>query len=82
MTIITDIQAQIVACLLSGITLNVGKIMYSEWRYFRNYGGTYLLLPSLITELCKRAQVEECATDTWVPQGPRIFPLKFIGEGA
>ncbi|KAF3642805.1 hypothetical protein FXO38_20914 [Capsicum annuum] len=35
-----------------------------------------------MVELCKRAQVEKYATDTWVLTGPRIFSLKFRGEGA
>lgn len=59
----------------------MGQIVISEWRHFKNQGGTLLVFPSLITELCKKAKVKEYGTDTWVHPGPYIFPLKIWGEG-
>lgn len=64
MTIVTNMQARTVAYLLSSISLNMGEIMYSEWRYFRNHRGTHLLLPSFIIELHRRVQVKEYDIDT------------------
>lgn len=81
-TTVTDMGAWILACLLSSVTLNIGQIVISELRNFTNHEGTLLLFLSLITELSKRVQVEECVKDTWVHPGPRTFPLKFLGEVA
>ncbi|KAF3645625.1 hypothetical protein FXO38_19562 [Capsicum annuum] len=82
MTIVTEDQARMVACILSGISLNVGELVSSEWQYFQTHRGTLLLFPSLITGLCKRAGVVEYAADTWVCPGSLICPLKFRGKGA
>ncbi|KAF3681585.1 hypothetical protein FXO38_01640 [Capsicum annuum] len=81
MTIVIDLQ-WIVACILSGITLNMGEIVLLKWRHFKNHRGTLLLFPFLITKLCKRANVEEYSIDTWVYPGPCIFLLKFQDEGS
>ncbi|KAF3629780.1 hypothetical protein FXO37_28763 [Capsicum annuum] len=82
MTMITDMRARMVACILSSISLNMGEILILEWRYFKNRGGTLLYFPSFIAELCKKIETEEYVEDTRVHLGPRIFPLKFWGEGA
>lgn len=68
--------------LLYRIILNVGEIVISYWRYFKNQGGMLLLFPSLKTKLYKRAKVEGYVKDTWVHPSSSIFPLKFWGRGA
>lgn len=42
MTIVKDLQARVVAYILSGIPFNMGEIVLSKWRYFKNHGGTQL----------------------------------------
>ncbi|KAF3676478.1 hypothetical protein FXO38_04263 [Capsicum annuum] len=36
-TIVTNIRARMVACILSGISLTAGEISLFEWRYFKNH---------------------------------------------
>lgn len=67
--------------MLSVIALNVGEILISELRYFKNHGGTYLLFPSFITKLCKMVEVEKYVVGTWAYLDNLICLLKFIGEG-
>lgn len=81
MTIFIDMQARMVACILSKITLDMDKIVISKRQYFKNHSGTRLLFPSLIIELCRRTQEEEYAADTRLLLGPHILPLKLSGEG-
>lgn len=81
MTIVIDTRARIVACFLLRIAINIREIMISKWRYFKKYGGINLSFHSLITELCKMANVEEYGADTLHPGSP-ICPLMFRGEGA
>ncbi|KAF3623054.1 hypothetical protein FXO37_32057 [Capsicum annuum] len=50
-------------------------------RYFKNTG-SLLLFPSLITELCRRAGVEEYPHDTWVWSKTLIYSLKSRVEDA
>lgn len=77
MTTVTDMQARMVASILSGISPNMKEIMISELSHFRNHEGTLFLFPCLITNICKREEIKEYTIDTWVYPGPQIFPLKF-----
>lgn len=42
---------------------------------------TYILFPSLVTELCRRAGVVEYLDDTWVHSETLIYPFKIWGKG-
>ncbi|KAF3640313.1 hypothetical protein FXO37_23556 [Capsicum annuum] len=81
MTSVTYLRARMVACLMSGIALNVGHIMLKEWRYFKIQDGTLLSFLSLITKLCRRVDMEEYPIGTWVKPRPYITLLKIRGEG-
>lgn len=81
LTVVTNMQAQMVACILSSISLNMGEIMILDWRYLKSKGGILLSFPSLITKLCRRVRVEKYLSNTWVKPNPRITPLKIYGEG-
>ncbi|KAF3613302.1 hypothetical protein FXO37_36438 [Capsicum annuum] len=70
-----------VACILYGITLNMGEIVILEWRHFNNQGGALLLFLSLIIVLCRKEEAEEYVIDTRMLSGPHIFPLKILCEG-
>lgn len=82
MTTVLDLWARIIACKLDDIPLNVSQIVISDMKFFRNYGGTHLLFPYLITKLCRRAGVVEYPRDTWVSPETSIYPLKIWVEGA
>lgn len=58
-TYIPDMRGQKVACILENILLNVGRLVLSNIRHFKNRDGSLLLFSSLITELCRRDRVEE-----------------------
>lgn len=70
-----------VSCILEDIPLNVIRLIFSNLKFYRNYGGMHLLFPFLITELCKRAGVVESSSDTWVSPKTPIYPLKIQGDG-
>lgn len=81
MTTVLDMRSRMVACILENISLNVGRLMILDIKHFKIHGGTLLLFPSFITELCKRFKVEEYPRDTWVQPNTLIYPLKIWGEG-
>lgn len=80
--VVTDMRARMVACILSGISMNVDEIALSERWHFKNHGGTHIQFRSLNTELCRKEEVEEYVIETCVYPSSLIYPLKFKGEGA
>ncbi|KAF3673771.1 hypothetical protein FXO38_05511 [Capsicum annuum] len=80
--VITDLCDYMVSCILEDIPLNVIRLIFSNLKFYRNYGGMHLLFPYLITDLCKRARVVVYPGDTWVYPGTPIYSLKIQGEGA
>ncbi|KAF3654587.1 hypothetical protein FXO37_16401 [Capsicum annuum] len=82
MITVPELCARIVACILDGIPLDVGKFVVNEIDHFQVQGDTHLYFPSLIIELCKSAGVEEYASDTWVCPNSSIFSLKIRGDSA
>lgn len=82
MTTVPDLCARKVACILDDIPLDVGQLVVNEMDHFKNQGGVHLFFPSLITELSRRAGVEEYASDTWVhPGAPSHLPLEDLRRG-
>lgn len=74
-------QAQMVACILDNISLNVGLFVIPEFRNYKSRGRLLLLLSSLITELCKWDRVKEYSRDNSITPKTPIYPLKMLGEG-
>lgn len=56
--------AQMVACPLYNILLNVGHFMLMKIRHYKNKGGLMIIFPSLIMELCRKAGVDEYLEDS------------------
>ncbi|KAF3650944.1 hypothetical protein FXO37_18235 [Capsicum annuum] len=75
-------HAQMVAYLLDNIPLNVVYFMLSEIWYFKNKGGPMLKFPSVITDLSKIFEVEECLGDTLISPKTPIYPLKIQKKSA
>lgn len=64
MTIILDLQSRMVAYILYEIPLDIGQLMVSYMKFFKNHGSMHLSFYSLITELCRRSRVEEYLGDS------------------
>ncbi|KAF3656950.1 hypothetical protein FXO38_13905 [Capsicum annuum] len=82
MTAVIGKLSYMVSCILDNNPLTVYHLVLSDIKFYRNYGGTHLLFPSLINELCKKVRVVEYPDDTWVSPGTPIYHLKIQGEGA
>lgn len=52
MTVVRDIRDHMVAYILQNIFLNIGRLVISDMKYYRNHDGMHLLFPSLINEMC------------------------------
>lgn len=82
MTYIPIFQDQMVDFLLDNISFNVGWLVLSDIRNYKNRGGLMLMFLSCITELCKGVEVEKYPREKWVSLNTPIFPLKICGENA
>jgi len=75
-------RALIIACILDGIPVNVGHYIVRELKEYVLQGGTLLIFPSLITELCRRAHVEKWNGDHLIPADKPLHPLRVTGAGS
>ncbi|KAH0776652.1 hypothetical protein KY290_008063 [Solanum tuberosum] len=75
------LRAQIVACVIDDLSLNMGHFIGNEFWKFKVHDSMTLVVPSMIMELCIRAEVELLPGDTWMEPKNPIFPLKMCGEG-
>ncbi|KAH0706094.1 hypothetical protein KY285_012248 [Solanum tuberosum] len=57
------LRAQIVSCVLDDVLLNIGHLIVNELWEFKMHDSISLLIPSLITELCKQVEVEKRKID-------------------
>lgn len=71
-----------VACLMTGIFINVVQIVLEEWWQYKIQGSILLPFYFFTTELCRKEGVEDYPTDLWVKPSTRITLLKIKGEGA
>lgn len=69
------------ACLLDNIFVNVGHFFILELQEFKVHDESFLIIPSVIIELCRQAGVEEFKRDNWVELSVPIFPQKKQGKG-
>lgn len=69
LTVVTDLCSHMVACILDDISLNIGQLIISDMKFYKNHDGTHILFLSLSTELCKRVRVMVYPEDTWVCPG-------------
>uniref|UniRef100_M1DX14 Uncharacterized protein n=1 Tax=Solanum tuberosum TaxID=4113 RepID=M1DX14_SOLTU len=58
-----------------------GHLIVNELWEFKMHDSISLLIPSLITELCKQVEVEVLLDDTWMEPKILIFPLKMCVGG-
>ncbi|XP_070049013.1 uncharacterized protein [Nicotiana tomentosiformis] len=75
-------RALIIAFLLDGIPVNVGHYILRELREYLHDDNQGLMFPSLITKLCRQAEVEVRSTDHWLPADKPFHPLRVTGEGS
>lgn len=59
MTAVIDMHACMVFLILDNIFFNVGHLVISDMKFYRNHGGIHLLFPSFITKLFRREGVGE-----------------------
>lgn len=52
-----------------------------EFRNYNKRGDCILIFPYLITELFKKAEIEEYLGDNWISLKTPIYLLKMCGEG-
>nr|XP_033517221.1 uncharacterized protein LOC117281468 [Nicotiana tomentosiformis]XP_033517222.1 uncharacterized protein LOC117281468 [Nicotiana tomentosiformis] len=74
--------ALIIACILDDIHVNVGHYILQELKKYLLDDSSCLMFPSLIIELCRRADVEVRSTDHWLPADKPFHPLRVTGEGS
>jgi len=75
-------RALIIACILYGIPVNVGHYIVRELKEYVLQGGTSLIFPSLITELCRRAQVKKWDGDHLIMTYKPLHPLRVTGAAS
>ncbi|KAF3623267.1 putative pentatricopeptide repeat-containing protein-like [Capsicum annuum] len=81
MTAVPNLRAWLVSYILDNIPLNVGQLVISDMKFFKNHGSMNRSFPYLIIELCRRAGVGEYSRNTLMCPRTPIHPLKIYGEG-
>ncbi|KAH0743246.1 hypothetical protein KY290_031239 [Solanum tuberosum] len=76
------LQAQIVACVLDNVLVNIGHLIVNEFREFKMCDNPSLVIPFLITKLCKQTVVEVLLGNTWIEPNNQIFPIMMRGKGS
>lgn len=73
---VLDLQSWMVTYILDKISMNVGRLVTSDVKFFKNHSGKHFLFPYLITELSKRVGFMEYVKDTWVHPNTPVYPFK------
>lgn len=76
------VRALIIASILDGIPVNVYYYVVQMLKEYMFQGSSTLMFLSLITKLCRCAQVEEWNGDHWIPLDKPFHPLRVNGEGS
>ncbi|KAG5590579.1 hypothetical protein H5410_041093 [Solanum commersonii] len=59
---------------ISGVVFFQGHLIVDEFQEFKMHENLSLVVPSSITDHCKRAEVEALSSDTWMEPKNPIFP--------
>ncbi|KAG5595495.1 hypothetical protein H5410_036727 [Solanum commersonii] len=76
------LQAQIVACVLDNVLLNIGHLIVNEFWEFKMCDNLSLVVPSLSMKLCRQTLVVVLSGNTWIEPNNKIFPIMMCGKGS
>lgn len=78
---VPSLQDWMIACILKNIPINVCHYIVHEQKEYFYQDIPTLIFPVLITELCKRADVEKQLEDHWIQPEKPYHSLKVNSEG-